>query len=66
MCGRDPLKELMALKFSHTFLFRKPISLDDIRIVYAKNSAGPSLQGPSRVAPEIFRELFQKGYLTQL
>lgn len=66
MCDRDPLKELMALKFSHTFLFRKPVSLDDIRIIYERNSAGLSLQGPSRVPPEIFRELFQKGYLNQL
>lgn len=65
MCGRDPLKELMALKFSHTFLFRKPVSLDDIRIIYEKNSAGLSLQGPSRIPPEIFHELFQKGYLNQ-
>ena len=65
MCGRDPSKELMALKFSHTFLFRKPVSLDDIRIIYEKNNAGLSLQGPSRVPPEIFHELFQKGYLNQ-
>lgn len=65
MCGNDPLKELMALKFSHTFLFLKPIPLDDIRIVYEKNGAGLSLQGPSRVPPEIFHELFQKGYLNQ-
>ena len=66
MCGRDPLKELMALKFSHTFLFRKPVSLDDIRIVYERNGAGLSLQGPSRVPSEIFHELFQKGYSNEL
>lgn len=63
MCGGDSSKELMVLKFSHTFLFRKPISLDDIRTVYAKNGAGLSLQSPSKVPPEIFHELFQKGYL---
>lgn len=66
MCGRDPLKELMALKFSNTFLFRKPVSLDDIRIIYKRNGAGLSLQGPSRVPPEIFHELFQKGYSDEL
>ena len=65
MCKRDPSTELMALKFSNTFLFRKPISLDDIRTVYGKNGAGLSLQGPSKVSPEIFREVFQKGYLNQ-
>ena len=65
MCDGDPSKELMVLKFSHTFLFRKPVSLDDIRIIYEKNSAGLSLQAPSRIPPEIFHELFQKGYLNQ-
>ena len=65
MCGRDPSKDLMALKFSNTFLFQNPISLDNVRSVYAENDAGLSLQGPSKVSPEIFRELFQKGYLNQ-
>lgn len=62
MCDHDPLKELMALKFSNTFLFRKPVSLDDIRIIYAKHGAGLSLQSPSKVPSEIFCELFQKGF----
>ena len=65
MCGRDSSKDLMVLKFSHTFLFRKSISLEDIRTVYAKNGDGLSLRGPSKVSPEIFSELFQKGYLNQ-
>ena len=63
MCGRDSSKELMALKFSHTFLFREPISLDDVRTTYARHGAGLSLQGPSKVLPKIFYELFQRGYL---
>lgn len=62
MCGRDPSKELMALKFSNTFLFRKPVSLDDIRIIYTKYGAGLSLQGPSKIPSEISCELFQKGF----
>ena len=63
MCDHDSSKELMVLKFSHTFLFRKSISLDNIKTVYTKNGAGLSLQGPSKIPPEIFYELFQKGYL---
>ncbi len=63
MCGRDPSKDLMVLKFSNTFLFQNPISLDNVRSVYAENDAVPSLQGPSKLLPEIFYELFQKGYL---
>ena len=64
MCKGDPSKELMVLKFSHTFLFRKPVSLDDVRTVYAKHNAGLSLQGPSKILPEIFYGLFQRGYLS--
>lgn len=62
MCKNDPTRELMALKFSHTFLFRKPISLHDLKEVYKKNNVGLVLQSPSKVLPEIFHELFQKGY----
>ena len=63
MYGRDYSKELMALKFSNTFLFQEPVSLNNVRSVYAENDAGLSVQGPSKVSPKIFRELFQKGYL---
>ena len=66
MCEHDPSKELMALKFSHTVLFREPISLHEVRIIFGKNCSGLSLQGPSKVPPEIFRELFQKGYVNHL
>ena len=66
MCEHDPAKELMVLKFSNTFLFQKAIPLDDVRTVFSKKGVGLSLQGPSKVPPEIFYELFQKGYLNQL
>ena len=63
MCNRNPSKKLMALKFSHTFLFRKPVSLDEAKNVFKKNNkARPSLQGPSILPAKIFRELFQRGF----
>ena len=62
MCNEDPTRELMALKFSHTFLFRKSIPLNDLRDLYKKNCVGLSLRGPSKISPEIFHELFQKGF----
>lgn len=63
MCGKDPSKRLMALKFSHTFLFREPVSLSEVRDVFKKNKkAGPSTQAPSELPPQIFRELFQRGF----
>ena len=66
MCERDLSKDLMALKFSHTFLFQEPVSLDDVRTIFRKNDAGLSLQGPSEVSLQIFHELLQKGYPNQL
>jgi predicted transcriptional regulator len=62
MCGGDPLKELMALKFSHTFLFPNPILLAVVRTVFNEDGVGLSLQGPSVLPPQVFHELFQKGY----
>ena len=62
MCGGDPLQELMALKFSHTFLFPDPVSLDVVRTVFNENGIGLSLPGPSALPSQVFHELFQKGY----
>ncbi len=66
ICDGDPSKEIMALRFSHTFLFRKPVSLEKLRDVYKKGEIGLTLQSPSNVPAEIFRELFQLGYPDQL
>ena len=65
MCNGNPLKEFMALRFSHTFPFPAPVSLDVMRTVFKENGVGLSLQAPSRLLPEVFRELFQRGYSHQ-
>ena len=66
MCDRDSSKKLMALKFSHTFLFRNPVSLGQVREAFKKNhKAGPSTQAPAKLSPKIFRELFQRGFPNQ-
>ncbi len=62
MCAGDPSNEIMALKFSHTFPFRKPISLDTIRAVFRENGTGLSLQSPVKLSMAIFHKLFQLGY----
>ena len=64
MCGGNPSKKLMALKFSHSFIFRKPVSLEVVRSIFEKNNTGLSLQGPLRLRPEIFRELYKQGFPT--
>ena len=62
MCGGNPSKKLMALRFSHTFLFREPISLDVLKSVFEAHTVGLSLQGPSKLPPKVFHALFQEGY----
>lgn len=62
MCNRDLTVDLMALKFSHTFLFREPISLATIETIYQQQGANLIVQSPSRVPPGIFRKLFNRGY----
>ena len=61
MCEGDPSKEIMALRFSHTFPFRKPVSLDAIRKVFDEHGAKPVLQSPYKLPTEIFCKLFPTG-----
>ena len=62
MCKGDISKEIMALKFSHTFLFREPISLKDMRTVYEEDGFWLGLQSPSKIPVATFRKLFHRGY----
>ena len=60
MCEGDLSKKLMALQFSHTFLFREPVSLKTMRTVY---NIVP--QAPLKIPPKTFDKLFQLGYPDQ-
>ena len=62
MCDGDPDTDIMALKFSHTFPFRRPISLENLRDIYDEESVNLVLQSPSQVPPSIFKRLFQFGF----
>ena len=62
LCDGDLSKEIMALKFSHTFLFRKPISLDELRGVFKEDRVGLTLQSPSKVPMKTFQKLFRLGF----
>ena len=66
MCEGDISRELMALKFSHTFPFRRPISLDTIRTIYEEDNVKLSLQSPLKIPVERFWKLFQIGYPIQV
>ena len=62
MCNGDVTTEIMALLFSHTFPFRKPISLDTMRELYSKNEVGLALQSPQRIPANVFKEIFRRGF----
>ena len=65
MCKGNPLKEIMVLKFSHTFPFKEPISLDAMRTVYQEDGVSLTLQSPSRMPVERFQRIFRLGYPEQ-
>lgn len=62
MCGGDPTREIMALVFSHTFPFRKPVSLEAMRSVFDEDGLGLTLQSPLRVPAKTFRKIFERGF----
>ena len=63
MCENDVNKEIMVLKFSHTFPFRNPVDLESLREVYAKTTGrNPTIWSPAKLDFEIFNQLFELGY----
>ena len=65
LCHQDPSTEIMAMRFSHTFLFPSPILLDEVTDTFKKNGLKLSLRAPVNVPAEIFRELFRLGFHNQ-
>ena len=66
MCNGDPDMEIMALRFSHTFSFRRPVSLAGLRIAYSAEGQSLVLQSPSRLSAPLFMEIFQRGFPERL
>ena len=63
MCENDVNKEIMVLKFSHTFPFRNPVDLESIKELYAITTGkNPILWAPAKLDFEIFNKLFELGY----
>ena len=62
MCDRDPTREIMALKFSHTFPFRSPISLDELRTIFEEDGVHLWVQSLRKISVEKFCKLFHLGY----
>lgn len=62
MCGQDINKEIMALKFSRTFLFRHAVSLKTMRRIFAEDGISESLQSPSPIPFNSLKKFFQLGF----
>ena len=62
MCAGDTSMELMALRFSHTFVFRRRIPLNDVRAVYAEDASGLTVQMPTSMPASRFQKLFKLGF----
>ena len=62
MCDGDTSMELMALRFSHTFVFRRRIPLDAVRAVYKEDASGFTVQGPTSIPASRFQKLFKLGF----
>ena len=68
MCGDrvQGVQDVMALQFSHTHLFRSPVSFAALRSVYRSyNLKNPVVQSPSRVSRAAFLDIFRLGFPTQ-
>ena len=62
ICGGNANKTIMAIEFSHTFTFKKPIPLDDLRRIYREGGSKLMLQSPSKIPPPIFERLYRFGF----
>ena len=65
MCGGNISEHLMAIKFSHTFLFRRQISLKELRAIYSVHGKQPVLQSPSSIPVGICKAIIDRGYEVQ-
>ena len=61
MCRMDVSTKLMALLFSHTFPFRKPVSLAMLREILENGRGTLSLQSPLMLTANEFTEIYRRG-----
>ena len=62
MCGGDSSREIMALRFSHTFPFTNAVPLSALKVLFSEDQVGLALQGPSRMPRNTFQKILQFGY----
>lgn len=65
MCGQDITKEIMALKFSRTFMFRRVVELSTMREIFSETGISESLQSPSSIPFNTLKKIYKAGFSTQ-
>ncbi len=60
MCNKDPRTKIMALRFSHTFSFRCPVTLAKLRKIEGRQNV--PLQSPRLIGDDELRSIFESGY----
>ena len=61
LCRGDPSREIMCLKFSHTFRFNHPVSLARLRELEGRTDV--PLQGPRKIEPALYKRIFDAGFV---
>ena len=61
ICRGDPSREIMCLKFSHTFRFNHPVSLARLRELEGRTDV--PLQGPRKIDPLLYERIFDAGFV---
>ena len=62
MCDGDVSAQIMALRFSHTYPFRAPISLAKLREIFAEEGVSLVLQSPASLPEAVCRVIFEVGF----
>ncbi|MYC08183.1 MAG: GNAT family N-acetyltransferase [Chloroflexi bacterium] len=63
LCDRDVDADIMALKFSHTFTFRNPVALNELRKIFLEEeNRNLNVQSPVQMDFSTFERVFQLGF----
>ena len=62
LCDKDINKEIMVMRFSHTFPFRNRVDLNKMQEVYRAFGKYPVVQSPSKLKTELFKNIYLLGY----
>ncbi len=59
MCKKDPSKEIMCLRFSQTFPFPEPVTLEQLRAMEGRPHVAP--QSPRKICASLYGSIFDAG-----